>query len=245
MKPDNLILTRAYNNRGNTYEGKGKHDLAFEDYNMAIKINPNDAGAYFYRGFTYELKQNSEAALKDYDKAIELNPDHVDAYVYRAGMANRDSALVIKDYSKAIELNSHHSYAYTNRAQAYRVIGEIDLAIKDYSTVIELNPNYTVAYVGRAETYMEKSEINSAIADFGKVIELMPDEAQANYYFLRGIAQLRIQNWEKAMEDLTISQDMGLDITGSFSMEYTDITDFKEKFGIELPEDIAAMLTGV
>ena len=244
LGPDNLILTRAYNNRGNAYEGKRKYDLAFEDYSMAIKIDPDDADAYFYRGFTYEeLKRDFEKAIKDYDKAIELNPDHVDAYVYRAGIANRDSALVIKDYSKAIELNPHHIYAYTNRAQAYRKKGEIDLAIADYSKVIELNPNYTLAYVGRAETYMEKNEINLAIADYSKVIELMPDEAKPYHYFLRGIACLRVRNWQGAKEDFIASQSNGSDIIALFAEKYSSITVFEEEFRVELPKDISAMLT--
>ena len=243
LQPDNHMLARAYNNRGNAYEGKGKQDLALEDYSMAIEINPDDADAYFYRGFTYELKQNSEAAIKDYDKAIELNPNHAEAYVYRAGMANRDSALVIKDYSKAIELNPHHIYAYTNRAQAYRKKGEIDLAIAGYSKVIELNPNYTLAYVGRAKTYMEKNEINLAIADYSKVIELMPDEAKPYHYFLRGIACLRVRNWEGAQEDFIASQSNGSDIIALFAEKYSSITVFEEEFRVELPKDISAMLT--
>ena len=246
MQPDNHhILVRAYNNRGNAYEGKGKHDLAFEDYSMVIKINPDNADAYFYRGFTYELKLNFKKAIKDYDRVIELNPDHADVYAYRANAhsaANHDSELVIKDYTKTIELNPHHIYAYTNRAQAYRVKGESDLAVEDYNKVIELNPNYAFAYVGRAEVYMEKNEIDMAIADYSKVIELMPDEAQSNYYFFRGIARLRIQYWKEAREDLTASQDRKLDISDSFSKEYKSITDFEEKFEVKLPKEIATML---
>ena len=175
-----------------------------------------------------------------------MNPDHADAYVYRAqaySAANRDSELIIKDYSKAIELNPHHSYAYTNRARAYRVKGKIDPAIEDLSIVIELNPNSASPYVSRAEVYIEKNEINLAIADYSKVIELMPDEAQANYYFLRGIARLRIQDWKGGIEDLTASQDRKLDIGDSFSKEYKSITDFEEQFEVKLPKDIAAILT--
>ena len=246
LQPDNHMLVRTYNNRGNAYEGKGEHNLAFEDYSMAIEINPDDADAYFYRGFTYELKRNFGEAIRDYDKAIELNPDHVDAYIYRAGVANRDSKLVIKDYSEAIELNPHHSFAYINRAQVYRKKGEIDPAIEDLNKAIELDPNHALAYVSRAETYMdymEKNKINLAIADYSKVIELMPDDAQANYYFLRGIARLRIQDWKGAVEDLTASQDRKLDISDSFSKEYKSITEFEEKFKIKLPKDIAVMLT--
>lgn len=246
MQPDNPILVRAYNNRGNAYEGKGKRDLAFEDYSMAIEINPNDADAYFYRGFTYELEHNFEKAIKDYDRVIDLNPNHADAYAYRANAysaANRDLELVIKEYSKAIELSPHHNYAYTNRAQVYREKGEINLAIKDYNKVIELNPNYALAHVRRAEAYMEKNEINLAIADYSKVIELMPDEAQANYYFLRGMARLRTQDWKGAIEDLTASRDRNLNISDSFSKEYKSITEFEEEFKVKLPRNIAGMLT--
>ena len=246
LKPDNLILTRAYNNRGNAYEGKGKHDLAFEDYSMVIKINPDNADAYFYRGFTYELKLDFKKAIKDYDRVIELNPDHADVYAYRANAhsaANHDSELVIKDYTKTIELNPHHIYAYTSRAQAYRVKGESDLAVEDYNKVIELNPNYAFAYVGRAEVYMEKNEIDMAIVDYSKVIELMPDDAQANYYFLRGIARLRIRDWEGAKEDFIVSQNKGSDIIVLFFEKYRSITDFEEKIGVDLPEDIIALLT--
>ncbi|MDE0484015.1 MAG: tetratricopeptide repeat protein [Candidatus Poribacteria bacterium] len=243
LEPDNFILGRAYNNRGNAYDGKRKQDLAFEDYSMAIKINPDDPDAYLYRGFIYESKRYYEKAVKDYDKAIELEPDRVDAYIYRAGVANRDSKLVIKDYNKAIELNPHHSFAHINRAQIYRVEGEIDLAIKDYSTVIEVNPNYTLAYVGRAETYMEKNEINLAIADYSRVIELMPDDAQGNYYFLCGIARLHVKDWEGAKEDFIASENGGSDIIALFSEKYRSITDFEKEFGVTLPKDISVMLT--
>ena len=243
LKPDNFILTRAYNNRGNAYDGKGKPDLAFKDYSIAILNRSYNADAYFYRGFIYESKHDYKKAIKDYDKAIELKPDHVYAYIYRAGVSNRDPKLAIKDYSTAIELNPHHSYAYINRAQTYRVKGELDLAIKDYSTVIELNPNYTLAYVGRAETYMEKNEINLAIADYSEVIKLMPDEAQVNYYFLSGIARLRIQDWKGAKEDFIASENKGSDIIALFFQKYRSITDFEKEFGVALPKDISAMLT--
>lgn len=243
LQPDNHILVRAYNNRGNAYDGTGRNDLAFEDYSMAIKTDPNNADAYFYRGFIYDSKRDFGKAIKDYDKAIALNPRYVDAYVYRADVSGRDRALVIRDYSKAIELNPHHSYAYMNRAKAYKLEGEIDLAVEDYNKAIALNPNHVFAYVGRAETYIEKNEINLAIADYRKIIEWLPDESNAEYYFLRGIARLRIQDWGKAKEDFRASQNKGLDIVSLFSNNYNSVPDFKEEFSVDLPEDIIALLT--
>ncbi len=242
LKPANLMLTRIYNNRGNAYEGIGEHDLAFEDYSMAIEINPDDADAYFYRGFTYELKRNSEAAIKDYDKAIELNPDHVDAYVYRAGVANRDSALVIKDYSKAIELNPNFAYAYRNRGLTYEKKGEVDRAIKDYSKAIELNSDSSLDYSHRARAYKNDGETDLAIEDYRRTIHLNPYYTN-NYYDLV-IILLCQREWESAKNILVAAQNRELDIISLFSQYHPTIADLEEEIRVELPEDIISILRG-
>ena len=242
LKPDNPILSRVYSNRGNAYEGKGEHDLAFKDYSKVIEINPDDADAYFCRGFIYELKRNSEEAIKDYDKAIELNPDHVDAYIYRAGVTNRDSALVIKDYSKAIELNPHHSYAYRNRGLTYEKKGEVDLAIKDYNKAIDINSDSALDYSHRARAYRDNGETHLAIEDYKMAITLNP-YYDKNYYDLAMI-RLQQQDWKNAKADLIDAQNRELNIISLFSQYYQTIADLEEEIGVELPEDIAAILRG-
>ena len=243
-QPDDSILVRAYNRRGNAYEGKGKQDLAFEDYSMAIKINPDDADAYFYRGFTYELKGNfGEAmAIKDYDKAIELKPDHVDAYIYRAGVSNRDPKLAIKDYSKAIELNPKFAYAYRNRGLTYEKRGEVDLAIKDYNKAIDLNSVSALDYSYRARAYKKKGVTALAIEDYKMAITLNP-YYDKNYYDLIMI-RLQQQDWKNAKADLIDAQNRELNIISLFSQYHRTIADLEEEIGVELPEDIAAMLRG-
>ncbi len=240
LKPDNPILSRAYSNRGNAYDGKGQHDLAFKDYSIAIEINPDDADAYFYRGFTYELKRNYEEAIKDYDKAIELNPNHVDAYVYRAGVANRDLELVIKDYSKAIELNPNFVYAYRNRGLTYKKKGKVDLAIKDYNKAIELNSDSALDYSHRARAYRDDGETHLAIEDYSRSIHLNPYYID-NYYDLAMIFLCQ-QNWESAKEVLIEAKNKELDIISFFSEYHRTIVDIEEEIGVELPEDIAVML---
>ena len=64
----------AYTNRGNLYADKGEKDLALNDYNQAIKLNPQLAEAYVNRGTLYQEKGEYELALKDYNQAIKLNP---------------------------------------------------------------------------------------------------------------------------------------------------------------------------
>ena len=240
LKPDNPILSRAYSNRGNAHEGKGEHDLAFEDYSKAIEINPDNADAYFYRGFVYELKRNARKAIKDYDKAIELNPEHIDAYVARAGVANRDSELVIKDYSKAIELNPHRSYAYRNRGLTYEKRGEVDLAIKDYDKAIDLNSDSSLDYSHRARAYRANGKTDLAIEDYRRAIHLNPYYIN-NYYDLTVIFMCQ-RNWENAKDVLIAAQNRELDIISLFSQYHQSIAHLEEEIGVELSEDITAML---
>jgi tetratricopeptide (TPR) repeat protein len=45
--------------RGNAYLGQGKFDKAISDYNDAIRLNPNNAAAYYGRGNAYPANVSS------------------------------------------------------------------------------------------------------------------------------------------------------------------------------------------
>ena len=88
---------------------------------------------------------------------------------------------------------------------------------------------------------MRKGEFNNAIKDFNTVIQLKSDSAEP--YNNRGEAWLHLQEWEKAKTDLITAKNMGVDIITAFHNDYANIADFEQKTGIQLPEDIAALLT--
>ena len=48
---------------------------------------------------------------------------------------------------------------------------------------------------------------------------------------------------ERTKSDLTTAEGMGLDIIASFHNESASVEDFEQKTGVQLPADIAALLT--
>ena len=58
----------------------GQHFAAIADYDIAIRLNPDDADAYYNRGVAKGKLGQHFAAIADYDIAIRLNPDYADAY---------------------------------------------------------------------------------------------------------------------------------------------------------------------
>jgi tetratricopeptide (TPR) repeat protein len=64
-----------------------RYTSASENFEKAIKYNPDSHEAYFYRGNLRRNMKDVDGAMEDYNKAIELNPEYADAY-YNRGLLN-------------------------------------------------------------------------------------------------------------------------------------------------------------
>ena len=239
----NPELADVYTNRGNTYHRKGELDTAIRDYDTAIDLNPEYVSAYNNRGTVYSSKGEFDTAIHSHTKAIELNPEHVNAYNNRgtAYHSKGEFDTAIQDYDTAIALNPEYANAYSNRGIAYYSKGEFDTAIQDYDTAIALNPELVeIYYTNRGNAYYSKGEFDTAIQDYNTAIALNPELADP--YGSRGEVWLHLREWEKAKVDLITAKNMGVDLVASFHNEYESIEDFETKHGVEVPEDIVALL---
>ena len=232
----------AYFNRGVVYLKTDEFEQVIDDHNRAIELKPDYVDAYNNRGTAYGAKGDYDHAIADYTKAIQLNPNYADAYFNRGvaygGKGDYDRAIV--DYTKAIQLSPDLAEVYTNRGIAYYKKGEIIYAIQDYSTAIGLNPKFAEAYIHRGNVYLSKIDIHRAIEDYNAAIKLNPDSGLA--YGNCGVAWLHLQHWANAKVDLTVATILGVNIITLFHQIYKSVADFKQKTGIQLPGDIAAML---
>ena len=65
------------------YADKGQLDRAIQDYDQAIRLNPNDADAFTNRGVDYADKGQYDRAVQDYNQAIRLDPNSAKAFTNR------------------------------------------------------------------------------------------------------------------------------------------------------------------
>ena len=240
LQPDD---TTAYIGRGNVYADKGKLELAIKDYTEAIELQPDDAKIYNNRGVAYAKKGELERAIRDYNTAIKLNSNDAKAYNNRGSAYAKKGELekAIRDHTKAIRLQTNDAGAYYNRGVVYAEKGDLDNAISDYTEAIKLNPDDAKVYYNRGTAYVHKGEFEKAISDYNTAIKLNPDDAKA--YSNRGVARLELRKWEEAKSDLTSARNMGVDIIAVFHNDYESVADFEQKTGVQLPANIAALLT--
>jgi lipoprotein NlpI len=166
----------AFHSRGIDYRTKGENDRAIENYNEAIRLNPNHVGALIARGAAYRSKGDYDLAIADYDAAIRLDPRSHEAFNNRGNAyrikGNYDRA--IQDFNEAIRLNPNYAPAFTNRGVAYRDKGDYDRAIQDQDKAVRLNPSFLAAYRTRGGVRFTQGNFVAAALDFAKAAELDP-----------------------------------------------------------------------
>ncbi len=220
-----------------------EYEKSMEHFTQAIILEPNFFEAYNNRGIIYGQTGDYDHAIEDLNEAIRLHPGLADAY-HNRGLAYEGRGEIpsaFEDFSKAIELNPNYAEAYNNRGIVHGQMDDYDRAIEDYTKAIELNPNLAEAYTNRGLAYSKKDECDLAIEDTNKAIELNPN--LAGFYANRGGIWLRLAEWEKARLDLTTAKEKGANIVNEFREDYENIAVFEERYNIQLPEDIAEMLT--
>ena len=147
----------------------------------------------------------------------------------------------IERYSYTIKLDPNCAESYSNRGLAYTNKGDYGRAIEDLNTAIDLNPDYAKAYYYRGLVYGGKGDFDRAIEDYTQAIELKPDYAIV--YYCRGGVGLHLREWEQAKSDLMTARNMGINIIAAFRNDYGSVEGFEQITGVQLPADIAAMLT--
>jgi tetratricopeptide (TPR) repeat protein len=66
--PQNLESSHCLHLPGQCLLWQGPNDRAIEDYDQAIRLNPNCAEAFSNRGIAYGSKGQPDRAIEDYDR---------------------------------------------------------------------------------------------------------------------------------------------------------------------------------
>lgn len=198
-------VASVYSARGVAYINLKKSQMALEDLNQSISVEPH-AEAFNSRGIAYDMLGDYAHALQDYNEAIQLQPDNAHAYNNRGLVYSEkgDEDKAILDFNKAISLKPDYAEPLTNRAGTYLLNGEYDKAIQDWTTDLPLEHNSPAILHDRALAYNGKREYPRALDDLTHAVDMMPNAMELYYaraatYFNLGKFDLAILDWRKAI----------------------------------------------
>ncbi len=115
---------------------------AAASFGRAVKIQSDDALAWYYRGDALANLKRYEEALDSFDQVLNLDPEHCDAWTFRAVVMihlGRYSEAV-SSCDRALALCSNHSEALVFRGAALQHLGEYRRAYASYDAACGIKP---------------------------------------------------------------------------------------------------------
>ncbi len=121
-------------NRGAALSSMGRLEEALADLDAGIALAPDNKNGYLNRSLTHFHLQRYDKAIEDYTKYLELDPYAVNIW-YERGMLRRslnkpDEAIA--DLNRCLQLDPNFALGYLERARAYALKRQKDLAQQDY-----------------------------------------------------------------------------------------------------------------
>lgn len=186
--------------RGNYYAEAEQYELATNDFNKALVINPDNSDVQYSIATVHLRKNELEDAIERFTIAIDLDPSHSFSWTFRGRslMLLKQYDEAIKNCTKAIELQPDNALAYINRRYAFYHSKQYQKALEDEAIIIELDEPEGLRL--RAYTLSALGRYNEAIKYLDTLIEISPENHQA--YNSRAWDKCYIGNYQEAKLDV-------------------------------------------
>jgi tetratricopeptide (TPR) repeat protein len=145
-------------------------------YDLAVKIEPDNAELYKCLGRVYQDQNMVEQAKKYYLQAIEMDGSYWAAY-HNLGViaeSKKDFEMAINYYKKAFSCNDEQCLSLLCLGNLYGELRQYILAQYYFQKASQIAPsNYDVSYL-QAYLLLKRKKYESAIVLFESILNIMP-----------------------------------------------------------------------
>ena len=171
----NSQLPAVYVTLGRVHNGKGERNLALEEVQQALKLEPRSADALLALAAVYDSMGRTRDSEDAYRKAAALRPENWGGHYELAVFYYRHQRYsdAAEQFRRVIELVPDHAPAHSNLGVMLRNLGDAAGAEKEFNKSIELNPTYG-AFANLAYLYYSQKRWAEAAAMTKKALQLNP-----------------------------------------------------------------------
>jgi len=173
--------SRAHNNMGFIYFKLGRLTKAAEEFEYALRLNPEYSEAHNNLGFAYYGQKRLDEALQQFLSAVRLKPDYLEA-VMNLGMVyyekgELDNAEV--QFKAVLRPDPGNHNAHNNLGVVYERQGRLNEAVAEYEIASRLNLNDPRYHFSLGSVYAKQRRVEEAKKEFRAVIKLSPEFSPA------------------------------------------------------------------
>ncbi|KAK6173455.1 hypothetical protein SNE40_016901 [Patella caerulea] len=212
------LLLKVFINRGLLYFERKDYANALYDFQMSVKLSPENHRIHHTLGLCYHKLDCLQEAVKTFTQCLEIKPFFLDGLISRGNVymdyGNKDGLIFARrDYQRALKLNPMCLPARVNLAYTLQVEGHLMQAWRQFTAAIEVKPTFKPALEGRAIINLQMSSTFAASQDITASIKVAPT---AELLTNRGVINQFMNDSTNAMKDY--QQAVKLD--GTYSLAY-------------------------
>ena len=202
--PDDALI---FNIRGACYAGLNQLNLAKENYEKAIELNPRYAKAHYnLAGALHELDK-LELSIQSYQNSIDIEPDYAEAHNNLGNVFKEIGQLddAISSYEKAISIKPDYIEAFYSLGATFHEAGKLEDTVQCYERVLELRPDFAGMHNNLGNVLRELGHFDKAVLSYEKAISITPDFVEVYYNLGITFQELKqldnaLSNYKKAIE---------------------------------------------
>lgn len=198
----NPYLTDAYEVRGVARQNRGRHRLAIDDYDAALRLLPRNRQLLFNKALAQIEIHDYAGADSTFGILLRHYPNFDNGYLGRARMrlATADTVGARADIDRAISIDDRDANAYIMRADiAINSENDFEAALTDIDRAIRLMPKLPGLYINRAFIRYRLDSYQGAMDDYDYALTLDPLNKTA--LFNRGLLLCEVAANDRALDD--------------------------------------------
>ncbi|ESW16394.1 hypothetical protein PHAVU_007G153100 [Phaseolus vulgaris] len=158
--------------------------LAFESFNEAIRLDPQNACALTHCGILYKDEGRLMEAAESYQKALQVDPSYKAAAECLAIVLTDIGTNIklagntqegIQKYFEALKIDPHYAPAYYNLGVVYSEMMQYDMALNFYEKAALERPMYAEAYCNMGVIYKNRGDLEAAITCYERCLAVSPN----------------------------------------------------------------------
>lgn len=162
--------------RGNALLEQRQFLEAVEEYQLAVKFNPDDEDLYYNLALAQARAGDIEAAKRNYRKSLDLYPDYIEAHNNLGNILVSEGkfAEAISHFQEALKHDDQKASTHNNLGTAYARQKKVAHSLVHYETAVQLQPDYPEAQFNLGNAYLIIGRVDDAVAQFNRILQRHP-----------------------------------------------------------------------
>ena len=231
---EELIIDEPYdsllfNIQGACYAGLNQLNLAQENYEKAIALNPDYSKAHYnLAGIFHELEE-FDASIQSYKNALLIEPDYAEAYNNLGNVFRESSQLdeAVESYKRAIKINPEYVEAYYSLGASFQELGKLEETVECFEQALKIRPNLTGIHNNLGNILRDLDRYDEAILSYKKAISF--DSNFVEVYFNLGAVFQKLNQLDNAVDFYKLAIKIKLDYPeahNNLGVAYKDLKEF-------------------